>query len=67
MSQIRDKVRKDIQEDLENLVELESCSDDIKITMVTFTKSLCQATTNADTIEKLQNKFSFPIIQKKIK
>lgn len=67
MSWIRDKFRKDIQDDLVDLVEEESVTTrDVELDADKITDSLRQ-TTSPDTVETLQNKFSLPIVKKKIK
>lgn len=67
MSWIRDKFRKDIQDNLIELVEEESVpTRDVEIDADKITDSL-NHTTSPDTVETLQNKFSLPIVKKKIK
>jgi hypothetical protein len=67
MSWIRDKLRKDIQDDLIELVEdeTESAKEDSNYTSITTV--LSEAPTSPDTVEVLQNKCSLPIAKKKIK
>ncbi len=67
MSWIRDKFRKDIQDDLVDLVKEESVIvGNIELDDNKIANSLHQ-TTSPDTLESLQNKFSLPIVKKKIK
>ncbi len=68
MSWIRDKLRKDIQDDLIQLVEFETVPD-IEDTseFTSITTTLSKESTSPDTVEVLQNKCSLPIAKKKIK
>lgn len=66
MSWIRDKLRKDIQDDLVQLVEIETVIDsDVTNNFKSITPS--KESTTPDTVEDLQNKCSLPIAKKKIK
>jgi hypothetical protein len=68
MSWIRDKMRKDLQEDLVDLVELETVVGvEESVSNSEISHTLRVATTATDTIEVLQNKCSMPIAKKRIK
>ena len=67
MSWIRDKLRKDIQDDLIECIEIEIWDMKEPTGTATLTDTLCQATTSPDTIESLRNKFGLPLVKKKIK
>jgi hypothetical protein len=67
MSRIRDQVRKDIQEEFIELMEIETLITNDVINDLESLQNLCKETANVDDLQTLQSKCSLPIIKKKIK